>query len=138
MYVVRHSSLSLEMMLERRLQAPSSPNSTRHSTIVVEKLNNSFTLRSIFHNMAAARQTTKKLFQNYPTLKQGIERVQQEVFGCAPNLGVRTGNQKANKAMTGVYLNRYYLDRMDTSARKVRGCSLVRRIFFKNILCAGV
>lgn len=68
----------------------------------------------------ASRQTTKKLYQTYPALKQGVEKVQQEVFGYAPKLHIRTGHQKAKKALTGVYLNRYYLDTIDKSARKVR------------------
>ena len=75
----------------------------------------------------ASRQTAKKLYQTYPMLKQGVQKVQQEVFGYFPNLHIRTGNQKAKKALTGVYLNRYYLDTIDKSARKVGGH--VRKLF---------
>lgn len=68
----------------------------------------------------ASRQTTKKLYQNYPTLKRGVEKAQQEIFGYFPNLNIRTGYQKAKQSLTGVYLNHYYLDPIDKAARKVK------------------
>ena len=67
----------------------------------------------------AARHTTKKLYQLYPSLKQGVKNVQRDVFGYAPNLNIRTGQQVVKKALTGVYLNRYYSEPIDKSARKV-------------------
>lgn len=67
----------------------------------------------------ASRQGTQKLLQAYPHLKLGIQKAQQEIFGYLPQLNIRTGHQQAKKALTGVYLNRYYLDTIDKSARKV-------------------
>lgn len=77
-------------------------------------------IRKLETTTMASRQSTQKLFQAYPRLKLGVQKVQQEVFGYFPQLNIRTGNQKAKKALTGVYLNRYYLDTIDKTARKVR------------------
>lgn len=67
---------------------------------------------------SAARLTTKKLYAQYPALKQGVEEVKREVFGQFPQIGVRTGYQKAKKPMTGVYLNYYYPDHLAPAIRK--------------------
>jgi len=69
---------------------------------------------------SVTKLTGPKLYQAYPHLKQGVQKVQQEVFGYYPQMGLRTGHQKAKQAMTGVYLNRYYLETIDKSARMVR------------------
>ncbi|CAB9528765.1 expressed unknown protein [Seminavis robusta] len=66
----------------------------------------------------AAGYTTRKLYQTYPALRREVNKVQQEIFGYFPNLGVRTGHQKTKKSLQGVYLNRYYDEPIDKYARK--------------------
>ena len=67
----------------------------------------------------ASLKGSKKFFQAYPALKHGVEQVKRDVFGELPQLNVRTGHKKAKVALSGVYLNQYYLDPIDKFARKV-------------------
>jgi hypothetical protein len=72
-----------------------------------------------------AGMASKKLYQTYPCLKLGVNKVQQEIFGYYPNIGVRSGAPVARQPLTGVYLARYYDERIDKSARLVRNNSVV-------------
>ena len=66
-----------------------------------------------------ASKASSKLYQTYPMLKQGVRQAQREIFAQFPDTGVRSGYQKSKKAMTGVYLDRYYTEPIDKIARKV-------------------
>jgi hypothetical protein len=76
-----------------------------------------------------AGMASKKLYQTYPSLKLGVNRVQQEIFGYYPNIGVRSGAPVARKPLTGVFLARYYDEPIEKSARLVRYNSMLLMIY---------
>jgi len=51
--------------------------------------------------------------------KQAIQKVTQQIFGTAPQLNKRTGNKLLKKPLIGAYLQRYYPESIEKSARKV-------------------
>ena len=64
--------------------------------------------------------TAKKLIELTPALKVGIQKAKKEIFGTLPNtLGnQRRGHQVAKRQLTGVYLNQYYPEPIETFARR--------------------
>lgn len=72
-----------------------------------------------------ARQQFRRLLQKSPKLRKGIQDVKYEVFANLPQLNMRTGHQANKRQLKGVYINQYYLDPIEKSARKVRTRSTV-------------
>jgi hypothetical protein len=59
------------------------------------------------------------LQQHKELVRMGVQQVQRDVFGRAPQLNLRTGLQRSKQQLQGVYMNQYYMDPIATSARKV-------------------
>ena len=51
--------------------------------------------------------------------RQAIAKLTKEIFGALPIKGIRTGNQFLKKRHTAVLENRYYVESIDSYARKV-------------------
>jgi hypothetical protein len=51
--------------------------------------------------------------------KQAIAKLTRDIFGQLPNKNIRTGHQVLKKRQIGPYLERYYVDPIDSIARKV-------------------
>ena len=50
--------------------------------------------------------------------RQAIAKLTKDIFGALPIKGIRTGNQFLKKRHTAVLENRYYVESIDSYARK--------------------
>ena len=70
--------------------------------------------------------------------KQAIYKLQREIFGQLPNKNVKTGHKILKKQFTGILEGRYYLDPIDSVARKVNTTVIVHRSIAYDVCGADV
>ena len=66
--------------------------------------------------------------------KEAIAKLTRQIFGTLPNKNIRTGHQILKKRQTAVLDARYYPEKIDSAARKVRilyYINVFRTIFFE-------
>jgi hypothetical protein len=77
------------------------------------------------HSMSASK--VKDVILS-PATRLSIQTLQNEVFGQLPQLNIKTGYQKMKRMHRGAYIDRYYPEPVEKSARLVSWMLVSRRI----------